>query len=64
MIFVNDYDHYHYDYISKHHVNGEGTHAYMGGSLLLPCELVDGTDRFQGELADDYPFDGYLTNMT
>ena len=60
MIIANDYDHF--DYISKNYVIGEGTHAYMGGSLL-PFELAMGRwYRSQEKMAGDYPFGGYLTN--
>ena len=60
MIIANDYDHF--DYISKNYVIREGTHAYMGGSLL-PFELAMGRwYRSQEKVAGDYPFGGYLTN--
>ena len=60
FLIPDDWDHF--DIISEHYVIGNGTHAYMTGSLYPYFLAMGRWHRSKEKLAGDHPYGGYLTN--
>ena len=59
-LIADDWDHF--ENITEHYVMGNGTHAWMSGSLYPKILAMGRWYRSKEKLAGDNPYAGYLTN--